>query len=106
MKASRMTLRHSSLWVIALVALVLQGCVVVPHTTSTYNPDCQLVSEHMELQPIQIAGMQSCQGNGCAAALAYYGAVAAASVVVSGSIVVVGNAVYWVEEHGRCTSPP
>jgi hypothetical protein len=30
------------------------------------------------------------------------GAVAAASVVVSGSIVVVGNVVYWLEKQGKC----
>ena len=59
----------------------------------------------MELQPVQLGVMQGCQGNGCAAVLVAYGAVAAASLVVSGSIVVIGNAVYWVEERGRCTSP-
>jgi len=30
------------------------------------------------------------------------GAVAAASAVVSGSIVLVGNIVYWAEKQGKC----
>jgi hypothetical protein len=30
------------------------------------------------------------------------GAVAAASAVVSGSVVVVGNSVYWLESQGSC----
>jgi hypothetical protein len=30
------------------------------------------------------------------------GVVAAASAVVSGSIAVVGNVVYWIEQQGQC----
>jgi hypothetical protein len=32
------------------------------------------------------------------------GAVTAASAVISGSIAVVGNAVYWFERQGRCST--
>ena len=36
------------------------------------------------------------------------GATAAASAIVSGSIVIVGNVVYWFEKQGRCLreTPP
>jgi hypothetical protein len=34
------------------------------------------------------------------------GAVTAASAVVSGSIALVGNVVYWFERQGRCNPPP
>ena len=34
------------------------------------------------------------------------GAVSAASLVVSGSVVVVGELVYWLEAKGRCLTVP
>lgn len=85
-----------------LLALTLQACVMVPRTTETYDPDCRLVSKRMDLQPLQLGAFQRCGGSECSAMLVAFGAVAAASVVVSGSIVVVGNVAYWLEERGRC----
>ena len=41
----------------------------------------------MTMQPVQLGAL---------------GAVAAASAVVSGSIVITGNAVYWFDKQGRC----
>jgi hypothetical protein len=75
---------------------------MVPRTTESYDPDCRLVSKRMDLQPVQLGAFQRCGGNECAAMLVAFGAVAAASVVVSGSIAVVGNVAYWLEERGRC----
>jgi hypothetical protein len=34
------------------------------------------------------------------------GAVTVASAVVSGSIVIAGNVVYWFEKRGQCVTPP
>jgi hypothetical protein len=100
--AFRLTLRL----LVASLVLALQACVVVPRTSASYNPDCQLTAKHMDLQTVQLGTMGSCKGNECAAALVAFGAVAAASFVVSGSIVVAGNVVYWVEERGHCNPPP
>jgi len=87
---------------IALFAL--QACVYVPRTTSIYDSDCQVTTKHMDLQPVQIAALGGCRNEGCAALLVAAGATAAASAVISGSIVVVGNAVYWFEKQGSCLS--
>ena len=38
--------------------------------------------------------------------LATLGFVTAASVVVSGSIAIVANTVYWIERQGRCIRGP
>ena len=38
--------------------------------------------------------------------LAAMGAVTAASAVISGSIALVGNVVYWFERQGRCGRMP
>jgi hypothetical protein len=80
----------------------LQACVVLPVTSEVYDPQCQRIDRHMDLQPVQIAAIQGCSNQGCAMLLAAAGATAAVSLVVSGSIVVVGNVVYWVESQGRC----
>lgn len=88
-------------WSIVLL-LILQGCVYVPVTTEVYDPDCRIIARHMAMQPVQLAGFVSCRGSECGAQLVFLGATAAASAVVSGSVVIVGNVVYWFEKQGRC----
>jgi len=93
-----------------LAASVLAtSCVIVPVTVASYDAGCQVMTHHMELRATQVGAFQTC-GNGtsdyrCAALLASLGVVAAASAVVSGSIVVVGDAVYWAEERTNCAVP-
>lgn len=84
------------------VAALLAGCVVVPQTTYGYDPECHMVARHMELQAVQVAALGGCSNEGCAVLLAAAGITAAASAVVSGSIVIVGNVAYWLEKQGRC----
>jgi hypothetical protein len=86
----------------AAVVPLLAGCVVVPQTTYGYDPECRMVSRRMELQAVQVAAIGGCSNEGCAVLLAAAGVTAAASAVVSGSIMVIGNVVYWMEKQGRC----
>jgi hypothetical protein len=90
----------------AAVAVLAAGCVMVPRTTETYDPDCRITTRQMELQPVQIGTLMGCHNQGCAALLVAAGATAAASTVISGSIVIVGNVVYWFEKQGRCNKAP
>ena len=87
-----------------IALLALQACVYVPKTTAIYDSDCQITTMHMELESVQIAALGNCRNEGCTALLVTAGATAAASAVISGSIVVVGNAVYWFEKQGSCLS--
>ena len=88
-------------------ALVLMaGCVVVPQTREVYDADCRTMTKQMTLEMAVIGGFQSCAGEGCLVLLTAAGAVTAASAVVSGSIALVGNVVYWFERQGRCTRAP
>jgi hypothetical protein len=87
---------------IALAAVLVQGCIFLPRTTTAYDEECQLERRQMRLEAAQIGAIGHCSGRECAYALVAIGAVAAASAVVSGSIVVVGNVVYWLERQGRC----
>lgn len=85
--------------------LMATGCVIVPVTTVSYDPDCRYVTHHIELQAVQIAQLRSCGGQGCEAVMLAGLGVTAVSAVVSGSIVVVGNVVYWADHRVSCPPP-
>ena len=88
-----------------LFATTLAGCVVVPQTREVYDPDCQVTHKQIVLEAGVVVGLHHCSGDGCAAMMATYGVVALASAVVSGSIAIVGNVLYWAEKQGRCVRP-
>ncbi len=85
-----------------LAAALLAGCVYLPRTTAHYDPQCQVVNKRIELEPVQLAAIGGCSNAGCAALLVAAGVTAVASAVVSGSVMVVGNAVHWLERQGQC----
>lgn len=89
-----------------VVSALLQACVYVPRTTEVYDLDCRITLRQMDLQPVQIAAIKSCSHKDCAVLLVAAAATAATSAVISGSIVVVGNVVYWFEKQGRCKREP
>jgi len=84
------------------LALLLHACVVVPRTDSVYDDDCKVQRRQMTLEVYQVGAFGGCSNDGCVALLVGAGVVAAASAVVSGSIAVVGNVVYWFERQGQC----
>lgn len=90
----------------AVASLALAACIVVPTTQTVYDPDCRMHTRQVVLQTAVLGGLHSCSGDACAAMLATMGIVTAASVVVSGSIAIVGNVVYFLERQGRCVRGP
>lgn len=97
-------IRPARLLPLALAASV-SACVVVPTTVTHYDPACHIVARQMTLQPVQLASISGCSNHGCLTVLAVATATAAASTVISGSIAIVGNVVYWLEEQGQCARP-
>lgn len=89
-----------------LCAPLLSSCIVVPRTVEEYDLECQVVARHMELETVQIGYISGCANEGCAVLIVAAAATVAASAIVSGSIAVIGNTVYWLEKQGRCLSPP
>lgn len=67
-----------------------------------YDPDCRIHARHMVLDQQQVGAIGACRNEGCLVALVAFGAVSAATAVVSGSIVVVGNVAYWFEKRSNC----
>jgi hypothetical protein len=87
------------------LVVVLAGCVYVPRTTQVYDEQCRIAAKEMTLDMQEVGVFMGCSNQGCAAMLVALGAVTVASAVVSGSIVVAGNVVYWFEKRGRCKAP-
>jgi len=86
----------------AIVAAAQSGCVVVPVTRDVYDPDCRLMRREVTLEAAVVGQFHSCSGQECSALLATLGVVSAATLVVSGSLAVVGNVVYWLEHEANC----
>ena len=87
----------------ALAAVVLlQACVFVPRTTQVFDLECRVVANHMVLQEVQLASIQRCANEGCIALIVSAGVATVASVIISGTIVVVGNIAYWFERRAGC----
>ena len=87
--------------VLGLTACV-SGCVVLPVTRDVYDPDCRLMRREVTLEAAAVGQMVSCNAQDCAVLLVGMGVVAAASLVVSGSLAIVGNVVYWLEHEASC----
>lgn len=109
MKASsraRLECRGGAAWARrSLVALVLPGlaaCVVVPVTRDVYDPDCRMMRREVALEAAMLGQFHSCAGQECSMLLATLGVVSAATLVVSGSLAIVGNIVYWLEHEANC----
>ncbi len=88
-------------------SLLASACIVVPRTETGFDPDCRITTHHMVLDTVQVGRFNNCNSNqDCITVIAALG-VTAASAVVSGSIAVVGNIVYWAEQRSGCmlTSP-
>jgi hypothetical protein len=89
----------------ALATLLLGGCVYLPETSVRYDPKCGVHERKMTMQPYQVGTLMGCRDEGCVAGLVAAGVVSAASAVVTGSVVVVGNVVNWLEKQGQCLNP-
>jgi hypothetical protein len=95
--------RRVSAWLVAApVCAGLQACIYLPSTLEVYDAECQVVAKHMTLQEVQVAAVGGCQNQSCVALIVAVAATTAASVIVSGSIVIVGNVAYWLERRSAC----
>lgn len=86
--------------VLALAAL-LAGCAY-PRVVDYYDEDCQMMARKMVLDTAEMGVLENCSNEQCLMQLVVGAAVAATSTVVSGSIVLVGNVIYWQERQRKC----
>ena len=86
----------------ALLLILLAGCVYVPEDAHSYDEKCNVMRKKKVLALEEAIPMANCSNEACALLMASYGLVTAASFVVSGSIVVISNTVYWLETPSDC----
>ncbi len=97
---SRRENHYQKLLSLLLITLWLQGCgYFYPKQIEFYDEDCQIIVKKYVLESVGIGGVGvSCQNEGCLIAMI----PAATTAIISGSIVVVGNTIHWMEKQGRC----
>jgi hypothetical protein len=94
---------------ILVTGLALTGCVYIfsPQTITEYDEACNDVFRQMKLtveqQAILPAGGCTNQAD-CIGLLGVVALVTPLSAIVSGSIFLVGNTVFWLEKQRRCAA--
>jgi len=93
------------------LALALSACVYVPvvDEPDAASASCKTYTKTMSLNTIEMQGNISiqpgCNRGDCAAvALASVVVVTAGSALISGSIVLTGNTIHWLEYQGTCSN--
>jgi hypothetical protein len=94
---------------ISYLSLLLCSCAVMPTFTEKFDKKCQTVQKTVELSVEQIemfdslecSDKEDCKTQFLGALL---GSVITfpVSAIISGSIAVIGNSIYWVNEYGEC----
>jgi hypothetical protein len=87
---------------IVLCVASLAGCVFYPARVAYYDEDCRVRSHKLHLEAEVIGNLDNCHGEQAKACLVAIAAVGSVSAVVSGSIVIAGNTIYWLERQGAC----
>ena len=104
------TLPYSRRCLILAPALILSACVYVPvvDEQDAASSRCKTYTKSMSLETVEIHG--NITANGCAndrncavGALAGVIVVTAGSAIISGSIVITGNTLHWLEYQGTCS---
>ena len=97
---------------LSLIFILNLAACFVPESKPNQNYDCQLVTKEWSLEvkgidnsdSVVIEGLsdatRGCQDAECV--LGNLAIVSAGSLIVSGSVVVVGNTVHWLEQQGSC----
>ncbi|MDP2561083.1 hypothetical protein [Psychrobium sp. 1_MG-2023] len=92
-------------------ALLLSACVVQPNVVNNYDERCHVVKKKVELsvEQLEFFGALDCSdGRDCKdvfiSEILGSAVVFPVSAIVSGSIALVGNTVFWLQEQGQCLS--
>ena len=93
--------------IISISTLVLlASCVFVPETSKKqkYSDTCNMFTRQLTLSANEINGQLCTSNDSAEACLMIYGVIIPiGSFVVSGSIVLIGNTLHWLEYQGSCS---
>ncbi len=80
------------------LAASLAACIAVP-VVDQAEPACQTYTRSMSLKTVGMNNV-NCRDEACLAGVL---AISAGSVLISGSIVLTGNTIHWLEYQGTCS---
>ena len=96
---------NQKIWFLFL-SFLISACTFLPAISDTqeYSADCEMLTRELTLSKEFIDFHRGCGTNAEAAAcfLAVAIGVPAASFIVSGSVVLAGNTIHWLEYQGTC----
>jgi hypothetical protein len=89
------------LMVLVCLMANLMACAFVPKVDSQqdYAKHCELYTKELTLDAVSLGGLDCGTSSSC---LAIAAIVPATTLLVSGSIVLVGNTLHWLEYQGSC----
>lgn len=91
---------------LASCVLSLCACVYVPvaNERDSAEANCKMLTQSMSLNSVEMHSDIGCHNGGdCNAVLAAAIVVTAGSALISGSIVLTGNTLHWLEYQGSCS---
>lgn len=95
---------------LTLLSISLGACIVVPKKVASYDSKCMVATQKIELSVEQVEDFHNldlhCTHFDCrtefVGILASSALVTTTSAIVSGSIALIGNTLYWAESQGKC----
>ncbi|MCF2857044.1 hypothetical protein L1286_06165 [Pseudoalteromonas sp. SMS1] len=96
-------MRIALLTVLALCTL--SACIFVPKEVQYFDERCQITMRKHVLSHEEMGYLGGCSDKACAVLMAGAGIVSAASLVVSGTIVMTQNTLTWLEQQDGCKVP-
>lgn len=87
-----------------LICLSVTSCAFVPSSSpdQPYYYDCDMVTKKLTLKPTQMGELGDCDDGGIAECIIMTGILSTAILIVSGSIVLLGNTLHWSEYKLKC----
>jgi len=97
---------HQLKFIISLLTIsLLSSCVFVPKESEKqkYADNCHMYTKQLTLSAQEIKGHLCTSDDSAEACLMVYGVILpVSSFVISGSIVLIGNTLHWLEYQGPC----
>ncbi len=97
---------HQLKFIISILTIsLLASCVFVPEESEKqkYADNCHMYTKQLTLSAEEIKGNLCTSDDSAEACLMVYGVILpVSSFVISGSIVLIGNTLHWLEYQGPC----
>ena len=85
-----------------MIIMLLSSCIVLPRQEMVFNQDCGYLVKKMTLTSEYIDIVDSCHSEDCIALLIIGGVIGTTSLLISGSITIIANVIYWMERKAEC----